>query len=86
MINKISFTGREECLTGPVIKKAQKVAVDYIPDGAVLPELAQKVQISAEEISSAKLNEAYKAAHAPYLDVVPPKLADDFIMDGQKVL
>lgn len=85
MINKISFTGREECLTGP-IKKAQKPVVDYIADGAVLPEIAQKVKASAEDISSAKLNEAYRAAHAPYLEVSTPKVADEIVMDGQRIL
>lgn len=85
MINKITFTGREECLTVPV-KKAQKPVVDYISDGAVLPELAKKVKASAEEISSAKLNEAYRAAHAPYLEVPVAKAADDIVMDGQQVL
>lgn len=85
MINKISFTGREECLTGS-IKKAKKPVVNYFSDSTILPELKTKVNASAEEISSKKLNEAYKAAHAPYIDAPASKTKNEFIMPGQQIL
>lgn len=64
MINKISFQGREECLTGAV-KKAKTPAVEYITESTILPELATNVK---KKVPADKLAEAYRAAHAPYTE------------------
>lgn len=64
MINKVSFQGREECLTGAV-KKAKAPAVEYITESSILPELAAKVK---NEVPADKLAEAYRAAHVPYTE------------------
>lgn len=82
MIQSINFMGREECLTGP-IKKAQKNVTNYVADSAILPELKKKAPVISEEVNySAKLNDAYKAAHAPYIDK-PAQAESHIVMEGQ---
>lgn len=82
MIQSINFMGREECLTGPV-KKVQKNVTSYVADSAILPELKKKAPIMTEDANYVtKLNEAYKAAHAPYLEK-PVKTESQIVMDGQ---
>lgn len=80
MINKVSFMGRETCLTN-TIKKAAKPAEDFVADGAVLKETAVKAVDKAETIAKeevAKLNEAYKAAHAPFILKKNATVAEEF--------
>ena len=65
MINKVSFMGREACLTGSLKKAAPKVE-EFIGDGAILKDAANKAETLAKE--TVAIGEAYKAAHAPFLE------------------
>ena len=68
MFNNVNFTGRETLLTAPIKKIAQPVE-EFVADGAILKDTAEKVTNTVEKIATeeaAKLNEAYRAAHAPY--------------------
>ena len=83
MIQGINFMGREECLTGP-IKKAKNTVTNYVAESSVMPELASKASTVAKEEANyaTKLNEAYRAARAPYLET-PAKNDSHIVMDGQ---
>lgn len=86
MINKVSFAGREGLLTENLREMAQKKpATSYISESSVLPQLEEGVQ-AVKDISSEKLNEAYRAAHAPFLKTTEKEVAaNEFILDGQQL-
>lgn len=68
MMNKVSFMGKEALLTKPVKKMAEPLQ-EYIADGAILKDSANKAVKTAEKVIQedfTKMNEAYKAAHGVY--------------------
>lgn len=80
MINNVNFMGREECLTAP-LKKIQQPAEEFIAESTVLKDTAAKVTNTIENLAkeeAAKLNEAYKAAHAPFLTKKAPTEAEQY--------
>lgn len=85
MIQSINFMGREEYLTKPAKKIANKTQ-EYVGDSSIIKNTTEKAidttKLNAER-ELAEINLAYRAAHAPYLD--KPQLAKEspVVMDGQ---
>lgn len=83
MINSVNFMGREGYLTTPA-KNTEKKVANYVAESSILPKLNTKTQVIDNEANyTAKLNEAYKAAHAPYLEEKPLAEESSVVMDGQ---
>ena len=80
MIQNVSFKGREECLTAP-LKKLKQPAEEFIAESTLIKDSAAKITNTVENLAkeeAAKLNEAYKAAHAPFLTKKLPTEAEKF--------
>ena len=76
MTISVNFMGREACLTNG-IKNATKATEFFAPRepiGNLTNVVSETEKLAKEEV--AKLNEAYKAAHAPYITPKQPTEAE----------
>lgn len=89
MINKVSFMGREECLTKPA-KKVVTAADQYFKPGEAIGDAVKETKKLVSEFSTEGLDEAMKAKFMPLelpkkTDAVNLEAIDSYVKSHENV-